>query len=83
MAKGKNKGPDKYWLNGEGYYDPTAAQVIEHENHDKKSSVVYTRARDKAVGNLIDGIKAILRGFDLELVDRIKIRDKTTGKEYL
>lgn len=63
---------ERYWENGSGYYDPTAKKVIENESK-----------RNKQVHDTILEIKNILKDRDLELVDRIKIKDKRTKKTYL
>lgn len=70
----------EHWKNGEGYYDPTPAKAIEEMEKKPKRR---TTARDKIVSNVIDSIKSMLKVFDLELIGRVKLRDKKTGKEYL
>lgn len=61
--------------NAEGYPDPTAAagmsRVIREEN-----------ASQWRVNTLIASIKGFLAVSDFELVGRIVIRDKKTGREY-
>lgn len=66
---------EKYWENGSGYYDPTAKEAMENETREE-------RARNKQVHDTVREIKNILKIRDLELVDRIVIKDKTTNKEY-
>ena len=66
---------EKHWLNGSGYYDPTAAETIETITKEEK-------ARSKEVHDTIQQIKNILKDKDLALLDRIKIRDTRTRKEY-
>ena len=63
---------DRYWENASGYYDPTAKQAIDNE-----------AKRNKQLHDTILEIKNILKARDLELVDRIKIKDKLTKKTYL
>lgn len=66
----------RYWENGSGCYDPTAAKTIEKEI--KKES----KARSKQVHDTIQEIKNMLKNRDLELVGRIVIKDKKTNKKY-
>lgn len=58
-------------MNGEGYRDPTADNAIRHADHTPEPvmKIIYM-LRDIAG----------LAGF--EIVGRICLRDKTTGKEY-
>lgn len=63
---------DRYWENASGYYDPTAKKAIDNESK-----------RNKQVHDTIREIKNILKDRDLELLDRIKIKDKKTKKTYL
>lgn len=67
---------ERYWENGSGYYDPTAKGAIESETSRERL------ARNKQVHDTIREIKNILKDRDLELVDRMVIRDKNTNKEY-
>lgn len=67
---------EKHWLNGSGYYDPTAAETIETITKEEK-------ARSKEVHDTIQQIKNILKDKDLILLDRIKIRDARSRKEYI
>lgn len=67
---------EKHWLNGSGYYDPTAAETIETITKEEK-------ARSKEVHDTIQQIKNILKDKDLVLLDRIKIRDARSRKEYI
>lgn len=70
----------EHWKNGEGYHDPTSGKAIDTIN---RKSQKKTSARDKVVANVIDSIKAILNTFDLELIERVKIKDRKTNKEYM
>ena len=57
--------------NGEGYRDPTAAAAI--------------READRIPENVtwfIGTIKSMADLFDFEIVGRIQIKDKKTGREY-
>ena len=68
----------KPWLNGSGYYDPTAYEAMKQIqteanrlNHvDNNAHMVVT-----TIKNILD-----LAGF--ELVERIQIRHKKSGKIY-
>ena len=61
--------------NAEGYSDPTAY-------HGMKKVLRAEQEPEKRVNTLIGAIKALidLAGFDL--LNRIEIRDRRTGKEY-
>lgn len=63
---------DRYWENASGYYDPTAKEAIDNESK-----------RNKQVHDTIQEIKNILKDRNLELLERIKIRDIETKKKYL
>lgn len=67
---------EKYWKNGSGYYDPTATKAIEKETRKE------TKARNKEVHDTIQEIKNLLEDRDMELVERIVIKDKRTNKKY-
>lgn len=61
--------------NSEGYSDPTAylglKSIIEEEN-----------ALEREVNTLIKVLKYIIRNSGFELVSRIEIRDKRTGRVF-
>ena len=61
--------------NSEGYSDPTAhlglKSIIEEEN-----------ALERDVNTLIKVLKYIIRNSGFELVSRIEIRDKKTGRVF-
>lgn len=61
--------------NSEGYADPTAyygtKEIIREESETEK------RAYD-----LIKVLKFIIRSCGLELIERVKIKDTKTGKEF-
>lgn len=61
--------------NSEGYYDPTAylgmKPIVDEEN-----------ALQKEVNALIKVLKYIISKSGFELVNRIEIRDKQTGKTF-
>lgn len=67
---------EKYWVNDSGYHDPTLAKVIENENTREKL------ARNKQVHDTIREIKSILEDRDLQLLDRIQVKDKANGRLY-
>ena len=66
---------DKHWINGSGYYDPTAAETIDNLTREEK-------ARNKEIHDAIHEIKNILKYKNLELIERIKIKDTRTGRKY-
>lgn len=70
---------DKYWKNQSGYYDPTPASVIEMES---ANELKRQRARNKEVHDTIQEIKNLLDKKDLELLGRVAIKDRISGKEY-
>lgn len=67
---------ERYWMNESGYYDPTLAKVIENENSREH------RVRNKQVHDTIQEIKNILQDRDLELLERIQVKDKVSKKIY-
>lgn len=70
---------EPYWLNGEGYYDPTLANVIEKENDTEKAN---KKSRSKQIHDTIQEIKNLLEKRDLVLCKRIELEDKRTNKKY-
>ena len=74
--KARKKPMDKYWKNGSGCYDPTAARAIEQMTKRER------KARNKEVHDTIMEIKNILSSRGMETIGRLEIRDKITGKEY-
>lgn len=62
-------------FNSEGYYDPTAyygtREIIREENE-----------TDKRAFTTIAILKFIIRSMGFELIERIKIKDNKTGREY-
>lgn len=58
--------------NGEGYPDPTAAEAIDEADR------IPERIRW-----FIKTVKSIAALVDLEVISRIQIRDKSTGRKYL
>ena len=68
----------KPWLNNSGYPDPTAYEAMKHiQNEEKRSSHV-----DSDAHMVVTTIKNILDLSGFELVERIQIRHKKTGKIF-
>ena len=57
--------------NAEGYADPTATDAVNNIS-----------AREQAISMLIKGIKLIFSAFGLVLMERMVLKDKTTGRIY-
>lgn len=65
------------YKNNEGYQDPTAGVAInEVQREDKR------KEHNKTVTTLITMLKQIISLAGFELVGRIVLRDKETGREY-
>lgn len=68
------------YRNNEGYNDPTAGEAMgEVAKEEKKSS---RKEHNEAVTTLVTMLKQIISLAGFELVGRITLRDKETGKEY-
>lgn len=65
------------YRNKEGYADPTAGAAI-HETEPK----VKKREYNLEVTNLVSVLKQMIDIAGYEMVGRIVLRDKDTGKEY-
>lgn len=65
----------KPWENAEGYSDPTAYEGL-------KTIIQEEAEQQKRVNNLIFVLKYIIRLAGFDLLNRIEIRDKKTGREY-
>lgn len=63
------------YKNGEGYRDPTAGEAVGKVAREEKK-------RNEAVTSLITMLKQIISLAGFELVGRIVLKDKETGKEY-
>lgn len=63
------------YRNKEGYPDPTAGEAL-------GTVAKEEREQNKAVTTLITMLKQIISLAGFELVGRIVLRDKETGKEY-
>lgn len=64
----------KPWENAEGYHDPTAY-------HGTKN-IIHEDEQQKRVNTLIFVLKYITRLAGFELLNRIEIKDRKTGREY-
>jgi hypothetical protein len=62
---------NRYWENQSGYYDPTAKAAIDN---DEKP--------DKLVRDSVYEIKLLLKSRNLELLNRMVIKDVKSGKVY-
>ena len=67
------------YRNKEGYPDPTAGEAIGTLTKEKRRE---EKERNAAVTSLITMLKQIISLAGFELVERIVLRDKETGKEY-
>lgn len=67
----------KPWLNGSGYYDPTAHEALKNIHKEEKIQVV-----DDTAHKVITTIRNILDLSGFELVGRIQIKHKKSGKIY-
>lgn len=65
----------KPWENAEGYHDPTAY-------HGTKNIIRDEDEQQKRVNTLIFVLKYITRLAGFELLNRIEIKDRKTGREY-
>lgn len=63
------------YTNSEGYHDPTAGEAAGTVAKEEKK-------RNEAVTSLITMLKQIISLAGFELVGRIVLKDKETGKEY-
>ncbi len=65
-------GPHK---NNEGYADPTAYHGIKNATQSEKD-------QDRRVSTLIGAIKGLIDLAGYDLLNRIEVRDRRTGREY-
>ena len=63
------------WKNKEGYSDPTAGAVLSKASREER--LLYLR-----VGDLIHELKELIDEAGFELLARIELRDKKTGREF-
>lgn len=61
--------------NNEGYADPTAY-------YGTKDIIREEAETEKRAYDLIKVLKFIIRSCDFELIERVKIKDTKTGKEF-
>lgn len=73
--KKEGKQVSKPWENAEGYQDPTAY-------HGTKNVIRDADEQQKRVNTLIFILKYITRLAGFELLSRIEIKDRKTGREY-
>jgi len=64
-----------YFYNKEGYPDPTAYNGI-------RLAAAENADEARRVNALIKTLKALIREAGFELIGRIEIRDKRSGREY-
>lgn len=62
-------------FNSEGYYDPTAYEGL-------KPIIKEEAIQQKRVSELIQVVKYIIDKAGFDVVNRIALKDKKTGKEY-
>ena len=67
------------YKNKEGYPDPTAGEAVGIVSKEERKE---ERERNAAVTTLITMLKQIISLAGFELVGRIVLKDKVTGKEY-
>lgn len=67
------------YKNKEGYPDPTAGEALGAVAKEERQEA---KERNAAVTSLITMLKQIISLAGFELVGRIVLRDKETGKEY-
>lgn len=65
------------YKNTEGYTDPTAGTAIHEVQKEERR-----KEHNEAVSTLITMLKQIISLAGFELVGRIVLKDKETGKEY-
>lgn len=63
------------YRNKEGYADPTAGEAIGTVAREEKK-------HNEEVTNLVNVVKQIINLAGFEMVGRITLKDKKTGKEY-
>lgn len=65
----------KPWENAEGYNDPTAYEGMKNVIQDEQR-------QQKRVNDLIFVLKFIINLAGFDLLNRIEIKDRKTGREY-
>lgn len=66
---------NKSWQNKEGYADPTAYEGL-------KPIIREDEEQQKRLNNLIFVLKYIIRLAGFELLNRIELKDRKSGREY-
>lgn len=66
---------NEFSRNASGYYDPTAESALTPIHKQEQQA-------DDLAGHIIWLIKDLLRICDFELIERVQIRHKPTGREY-
>lgn len=66
--------PPKPWENAEGYTDPTVYTALRHIQQEENAEL------DAKVNTLIKVLKYIVSLSGFELINRIKLRDKKSGR---
>lgn len=61
--------------NGSGYYDPTMKKAL-------KSIISEENKQDREIYKAITVVKKLFNLWGMEVVNRIQVRDKKTGKIY-
>ena len=62
-------------FNSEGYYDPTAYEGL-------KPIIKEDAERQKRVSDFVDLMKRFANMCGYEILNRVALKDKKTGKEY-
>lgn len=70
---------NKPWLNGSGYHDPTAHEAMKQIQREEK---IRDQPTDENARLVITTIKNILDLSGFELIGRIQIRHKKSGKTF-
>lgn len=65
----------KPWQNAEGYADPTAYNAMRNIDREENEQV-------KRVSALVSVLKYVIDAAGFDLVNRIELRDRSTGKLY-
>jgi len=68
------------YKNAEGYSDETAGQAITNVTKQHKEKINKKEEENKKM--LIEFVKDLVELLGFELIDRIHIKSKLTGKEY-
>lgn len=70
---------DNMGRNAEHYADPTPAAAMRNINKDERQKEV---ARLDKIGNLVPLLRQMADIAGFEIIGRIPLKDKATGKEY-